>query len=176
MNNMLRFASLTLFVLVGCNEASIPLGPPESAPTDQQLVGYWQIEDPDSENLDGVEYLVILPFNENEYLASFTSDQPIPADDLQHMRVFLSDVGPHMFANVQLLSTEQDEGFFIYQYEIDSSGLLTLKHVDHDMDDITTSEALRTFVSDVVARQDFDKDDILTFRKVELAQSTRHKN
>lgn len=172
---MLRFASLTLFVLVGCNEASVPLGPPENAPKDQQLVGYWQLEDPYTNGWDDVEYLVILPFNEHEYYVSLSSYQPIPVDEAAHMRMFLTDVGPHQFANVQPLSAEQDEGYYIYQYDIDNSGRLTLKHVDHDMDDITTSEALRTFVSDIVAKEAFDEDDILTFRKATLPKSTNQK-
>ena len=166
MNNFLKFASLSLFVLVGCNEASVPLGPADNAPTDQQLVGYWQVTDPEPNELD--EYLVILPFNETEYFVSLHSEASYPVDDAAYMRVFLTEVGPHKFANIQPLSTDNDEGYLIYQYDIDDAGTLTLKHVDHEMDDIETSEALQAFVSDIVASNAFDESDIMTFRKVEL--------
>ena len=166
MNNFLKFASLSLFVLVGCNEASVPLGPAENAPTDQQLVGYWQVTNPEANELD--EYLLILPFNETEYFVSMHKEASYPVDDAVHMRVFLTEVGPHKFANIQPLSIEREESYIIYQYTVDDAGILTLKHVDHDMDNIETSEALQAFVSDVVASNAFDESDVMTFRKVEL--------
>ncbi|MFK7847075.1 MAG: hypothetical protein AB8G77_17365 [Rhodothermales bacterium] len=119
-------------------------------------------------NVD-MDEIVILPFNEHEYYVGFHTAGSAPAEETLNLRGFITPFEGLYFANLQPLSDDgTPENYIIYQFELESNNLLTLKHIDHDMDHIKTTEALRAFVKDVIERDDFDEDDIMKLRKKEM--------
>ncbi len=188
---MLRLASLSLLLLFGCNDSSVPLGPVETAPMNYDLAGIWEAvvdvsDGPASRSSNNInlpvdwsslkidtsadmESVVILPFNAHEYYVGFYTAGSLPAEETLNLRGFITPFEGLYFANLQPLSDDEaPEDYIIYQFELVNDNLLILKHIDHDMDHIKTTEALRAFVKDVIERDDFDEDDIIKLRKKEI--------
>ena len=188
---MFRLASLSLLLLFGCNDSSVPLGPVETAPMDPALAGVWEpvAYEPNAPEVTNtnlktggswkslnietdldVELLVILPFNEHEYYLSISGPNATPIEEVMHMRGFITPLEDVYFANLQMLTDDiEQEGYMIFQFDLSNGNdILTVKQVDHDMDHIKTSEELRSFVKDILARDAFDKDDIYHFRKIDM--------
>lgn len=123
-----RLAVLLLAgVACGCYEASAPLGPPGAVAIDQAVVGTWRCVPPPDEKSNDRAVLVVMPFDESQYFAEWTSEGDTP----DRYRVYGARAGGQVLLNVhQVPATEGGWAFF--RYRIDPAGALRLSMVSDE--------------------------------------------
>lgn len=164
--NALRLLSLSLLLLFGCSDVSVPLGPPETAPMMQELVGHWEAIDVSEEEGRGVMQLI--QFNDHEYYAEFShfeKNSTIP--EVMRLRAYITPVDDHLFANVQAIEEELDDReYMIFWFDLANNDILSTVMIDEDMSHITTSEELVSFVKDLIANDYLETEDVMSFKKL----------
>lgn len=112
----IRLCSLALtafLVLTGCEGSPQPLSAPGDLDIRPELLGEWHAEDEDGE----VSVLQVLPFNESEYLAILDA----PDEEMDgYFRVWESDVDGEIWANIQCVGCDEEEGFLLARLSSDS--------------------------------------------------------
>ncbi len=164
--NALRLLSLSLLLLFGCSDVSVPLGPPETAPMMQELVGTWEvIEIPEDEGRGAMQ---LIQFNDHEYYIEFShfeKDSTIP--EIMRLRAFITPVDEHLFANVQAIEEEiDDRDYMIFWFDLANNDIISTVMIDEDMSHIKTSEELITFVKDLIANDYLETDEVMSFKKL----------
>lgn len=112
----IRLCSLALtafLVLTGCEGSPEPLSAPGDVEIRTELLGEWQAEDEDGQ----ISVMQVLPFNESEYLAILDA----PDEEMDgYFRVWESVVDGDIWANIQCVGCDTDEGFLLARLAADS--------------------------------------------------------
>jgi hypothetical protein len=120
-----RLAVLLLaLVACGCYEASAPLGAPGAVAVDPAIAGTWRCAPPPEETSNEGATLVVMPFDESQYFAEWTSEGDTP----DRYRAYGTRAGRQVILNVhQVPATEG--GWAFLRYRIDPAGALHLSMV-----------------------------------------------
>ena len=164
--NALRLFSLSLLLIMGCHDSSVPLGPPDNAPTIPSITGTW--EPLDMEEEEGDVLMKIMQFNDHEYYIEFTcyeteDDNP----ETMHIRAYITPLGDRLFANVQAIDEEMDDrDYMIFWFELTNDDLISTVMIDEDMSHIKTSEELVSFVSELIENDYLEQEEIMQYRRL----------
>ena len=143
-----RLAVLLLAVVAcGCYEASAPLGPPGAVRVDPVIAGTWRCVPPPEDKSNERAVLVVMPFDESQYFAEWTSEGDTP----DRYRAYGTRAGGQVVLNVhQVPATEGGWAFF--RYRIDPAGALHLSMVNDDamkgLDERAALAAIRSRAGD----------------------------
>jgi hypothetical protein len=134
-----RLAVLLLAVVAcGCYEASAPLGPPGAVVVDPAIVGTWRCGPPQEEKSTERATLVVMPFDESQYFAEWTSEGDAP----DRYRVYGTRAGREVVLNVHQVPANEG-GWAFFRYRVDPAGVLRLSMVkDEAMKGLSESAAL----------------------------------
>ena len=135
-----RLAALLLAaVTCGCYEASVPLGPPGAIAVDAAIVGTWQCAPPPEDKSDSQATLVVMPFDEAQYVAEWTE-----GTDTDRYRVYASRAGSQVLLNVRALEPRlKPQSWVFMRYRIDAAGRLNLAIVrDKALEGLAERDAL----------------------------------
>ncbi len=165
---VLRLATISLLFLFGCNSSPVPIGPPESAPMNEDLIGIWEPIIPEDEQTDDdIEILMILQFNEHEYYVEMWENSESPWEEIYRLRGFLTPVAGTSFANLQSIELEdEDEDYYIYHVELSEEDILSITLIDeNELKKMKSSEELRGFIENLVETNAIDTSEIISFRR-----------
>ncbi|NNE70189.1 MAG: hypothetical protein HKN29_07460, partial [Rhodothermales bacterium] len=113
-NHLFPAALIVTLVLAGCDGSPEPLSLPGDAEIRPELLGAWTAEDEDGEVL----MLQVAAFNDSEYLAIMDGTE----DDMDgYFRVWESLVDGDLFANIQCVGCDDDDGFLFAQLWADDT-------------------------------------------------------
>ncbi len=112
--------ALLLFALawIGCESSPVPLSDPTIA-VDPALLGRWEMVTPEDEAGDVVD---VFRFNEFEYYVEYREatrgdDGSLSFDDLQRVRMFVTEVDARVFVNVVGIGTEESDEWLFMELE-----------------------------------------------------------
>ena len=139
MNNARLGVLLLAAVTCGCYEASVPLGPPGAVAVDAAIVGTWQCAPPPEDKSDSQATLVVMPFDEAQYVAEWTEGQ-----DTDRYRAYASRAGSQVLLNVRALEPAvKPQSWVFIRYRIDAAGRLNFAIVrDKALEGLGEREAL----------------------------------
>lgn len=172
---LLRRLSAPAFLLLalgwtGCESSPVPLSAP-TVPVDPALVGSWEMVTPEEDAGDLVE---VFGFNGFEYLVEYreatrNEDGSVSHDDLQRLRMFVTDVDGRAFLNVRCIACDDDDGWLFVELERQAGGAARLTPVPDDiyrgLDESTTSETVLAALRELM-RAPFEDVEVAVFRRV----------
>lgn len=159
---ILPVAAIAFAVLwAGCESSPVPLSDPPSVPIDPALTGTWEIATDDGSAGDQAE---VFAFNEHEYLveyreASTNEDGSVSYDEMQRVRMFMTDVDGRTFVNVRCIGCDDDEdGWLFMELRTPRPGLARLSVVSDDvysgLEDDVTPEAVLARLRQILTQPD----------------------
>jgi len=132
MKYLFRFIFILIPIfMIGCPLVSkYPLGESRNAPMDQRYIGKWDgMESTDNDK----EYLLILPFNENEYLIEGFNDK-----NIERYRAYLTIIDNVDILNLQAITVKEkqivpiSEREYIYlKIFLSDNNVLTLWNIEN---------------------------------------------
>lgn len=131
MKYLFRFIFILIPIfMIGCPLVSkYPLGESRSAPMDQRYIGKWVT----AESTDK-QYLLILPFNENEYLIEVVND-----DDIERYRAYLTIIDNVNILNLQVITDKKNKivqiserEYLFIKISLSDNDVLTLWNIENN--------------------------------------------
>ncbi|MBU0763513.1 MAG: hypothetical protein KJ607_01620 [Bacteroidetes bacterium] len=124
---------------VSCNmyESAVPIAGPEKSTLDTTLTGFWRVyETSDTTPVDN--FLMIIPFNEKEYLITTFSVVDSMMKDMMQLRVYNSFVGKQELFNVTVLEPEpQKTSWIFFRLDKITTDSIKVDYLDEDFADTT---------------------------------------
>ena len=174
-----RLLSISMIVLavltVGCEGAGAPLGEADEVPVNPDVIGSWYASG--EEEGDAGLWLRVWAFNDSEYYVEWEGEEE--DDDLARLRVFASDLGTYLFANVQCINCDEDDRkeWFFFQYEFESPDVLLIRGIEDEhysdaMSQMSDSRDVRRYVERHMGDTGFFSEDVLRMTQYVAEEAT----
>lgn len=155
-------------LLAGCEAAQVPLGEADEMLVDPRVTGQWVSVSDDDDDDDSESRMSIWAFNDHEYYVEWETVDG--EHDMDRIRMYASDLGDVLFANVQCIDCtpdERDEWFF-FQFELVSDNELILRSIENEhyrdaMADMTRSRDVRQYVEQHMHDDSFFSEEVGRF-------------
>jgi hypothetical protein len=149
-------------------ESKVPLGSPDAKKVDARLVGYWVARSPKS---DESALVVVLPFNDAEYLIEIMAEDDKP----ERYRGFRLDVAGHPFLQLDVLEPKVEPRVFsLARYEFTPDHRLSVRLIGDKLVPESLASDRQGLLDFVAAHVDdtalYDQEEPVVLRRAEKGE------